>query len=348
MLLVAIFAVGAVSATEDIAMEDNIIEHTDDIVIDDVSVEEEVESDNVIKEEQNLRYISDTVDPSMSSTTINEKIYNASTYYGGGDILFAPGNYTNMNLILKDNVNLIGNNSKLIGTGANTVITVDNCSNFKITGFTIDANYNSPANNISAIRGSYVNNGEIAGNTITNGYNGININKFYSNMNIHDNVISGMINDGVSLANPATLSNMSDVGYTYVSRNNISSCGYGIFIGGNFNGEIKNDKISDCTFGIEFAGKPKAGNGTLHAALSYLDITNCTNGINMYHPYAQYLLLDHVNFDQITGYDVYTNGNVNPAGFISVIYSSFCQGVKSAFYNAVDYNWGNTNFIIKP
>lgn len=348
MLVLAIFAVGSVSASDDIATDIDV--PTEDIAVDDVTVDETDEIDDVSSDDSNkvinTRY-SETVTAGSNSSAINDAI-NRVYNNGGGNVNFESGNYTDISITLLSNVNLIGNGALLIGDGVNNVINIqDNTNNIVITGFSINANYTSSAHNISAIRGSFVTNAQITNNTIYNSYNGINLNKYCANINVSDNTIYDMINDGVSFANPITFSTISTVGYSYISRNNISNCGYGIFVGGNFNGEIANDKISNCTYGIEFAGKPKAGNGTLQATLSYVDIIGCTNGINMYHPYADYLSLEHVTFSQITGYDVHTTGTVNGAGYIEVTYSTFCQGVTSAFNAAVDWEFGNTNYHVK-
>lgn len=349
LLVLAIFAVGSVSAADDIVADSDVT--TDEVIIDDVSVDDMVEIDDTSSDADvddnsgNLRTSPYYVNNSMTLTEIQTVIDDAES---GSTIYFEGGQYNQTTLTLKSNLNVIGLNAVLVGDGINNIINLpDETSNIVISGFAMDANFTSSTHNISAIRGSFITNAQITNNTIYNGYNGINLNKYCANIQVTDNSIYNMINDGVSFANPITFSTISTVGYSYISRNNISNCGYGIFIGGNFNGEIANDKISNCTYGIEFAGKPKAGNGTLQATLSYVDISGCTNGINMYHPYADYLSFDHVNFTQITGYDVYTTGTVNDAGYIEIAYSTFCQGVTANFNATVDLEFENINYHVK-
>lgn len=349
MLVLAIFAVGSVSATDDVTVDIDV--PTDGIAVDDVSVEEVVESNDASSDaevddnSENLRTSPYYVNNSMTLSEIQTIIDEAES---GSTIYFTEGQYNQTTLTLKSNLNVFGLNAVLVGDGVNNVINLpDNCTNIVISGFAIDANYISSDHNISAIRGSFITNAQITNNIIYNGFNGINLNKYCANIQVTDNSIYNMINDGVSFANPITFSTISSVGYSYISRNNISNCGFGIFIGGNFQGEIANDKISNCTVGIEFAGKPEPGNGTLRTIVSYMNITGCINGINMYHPYAMYLSLNQVNFAEITEYDVNTNETVNSAGYISVSYSTFCQGVTQDFDDAVDTEFGNTNYHVK-
>jgi hypothetical protein len=89
MLLLAVFAIGAVSATDDIAIDDNVIsEDTDvDVAIDDVVVDED--SDDVAVEDQSsddsddntraMTYTPFTVTTSSNFTDINNKISSEFT-----------------------------------------------------------------------------------------------------------------------------------------------------------------------------------------------------------------------------------------------------------------------------
>lgn len=346
MLVLAIFAVGSVSAADNVTADIDV--PTEDIAIDDVPVEDVVESEDLSVDESNKVFntrLDRTILINSTEDDIQGKIDEVH-YAGGGNIYFETWNYTDINLTLYDNIKLFGNGSKLTGDGVNYVFTVDNCKNIEISGFIIDVGYNG-VNHTAAIRGSHVLNVNIHDNTMCNGYDGINLNKNCSNIQITDNNIYNMVNDGVSIANPVTFTTISSVGYSSISRNNISNCGYGIFIGGNFNGEIKDNKISNCDNGIEFAGKPKpaAGNGTLSATLYNNTISSCDYGINMFHPNVQYLYLDLMVFDNIEEYDIYTKSPFGTYSYIGVYNSIFDIGVTQAFYNAVGSNKGNnTNF----
>ena len=347
MLVLAVFAVGSVSAAENVTTDIDV--PTEGIAVDDVSVEDVVESNDASSDAEvddnsgNLRTSPYYVNNSMALSEIQTIIDDAES---GSTIYFTEGQYNQTTLTLKSNLNVIGLNAVLVGDGVNNVISLpDNCTNIVISGFAMDANYTSSDHNISAIRGSFITNAQITNNIIYNGYNGINLNKYCANIQVTDNSIYNMINDGVSFANPITFSTISSVGYSYISRNNISNCGYGIFIGGNFKGEITNDKISNCTYGIEFAGKPKAGNGTLSVTLYNSSISSCDYGINMIHPNVDYLYLDLMVFDDIEDHDIYTNYQLGTYNYIGVFNSIFDMGVTQAFFNAVGSNKGNnTNF----
>ena len=151
------------------------------------------------------------------------------------------------------------------------------------------------------------------------------LNKYYDNMTVDNNIIYDMKNDGISFANPVSNSNIASLGKTNITNNNISSCKYGIFIGGNFKGNIANNTISNCMYGMEFAGKPKAGsgNGTLIATLFNNTLSSCDYGINMLHPGVQYLNMSYMNFDSIDINDIEIGINFNKTGFIGVYHCVF-------------------------
>lgn len=277
MLVVAIVAVGSVSATEDIVTD--IDAQTDDITVEDVSVEEDIENDEILVDE-NIVTTADysvTISAGSNSSYINSKIDEVSTN-GGGNVYFESGDYSDIAITLKSNVNLIGNGAVFTGTGSSHVITLaNNLNGFTISGLTI--NVNNAAGGYSAIYGSLISNGVIYNNTLYNGANGININKKYYNITVEDNVIYNMNNDGVSLAHPNANSNINDPEYSIISGNNINNCAYGIFIGGNFKGAISNNRISDSTWGIQSAGKANGQISSIIATISGNTISGVQTGI---------------------------------------------------------------------
>ncbi|MBQ2653941.1 MAG: hypothetical protein IJF83_10315 [Methanobrevibacter sp.] len=334
MLVLVIFAVGSVSAEDNVTTDIDV--PTEDIAIDDVPVGDVDEGNDASSDANkivNTRYNS-YITTGSSSSVIDAAITTVNSN-GGGNVYFTQGDYYNISINMKSNVNLIGNGARLIGTGSSHVINLpNNLNNFTISGFIIDVN--NATGKSSAIYGSFITNGVIANNTMFNGANGVNINKYYDNMTVDNNIIYNMNNDGISFANPVSNSNIASLGKTNITNNNISSCTYGIFIGGNFKGNIANNTIHCCTYGMEFAGKPKpgAGNGTLIATLFNNTISCCDYGINMFHPGVQYLNMSYVNFVS-TGYDdIITSSNFNKTGFIGVYHCVFTD--YSSFESEAD------------
>ena len=311
MFILAIFAVGCVSAEENVTADIDV--PTDDIIVDDVTVEEEVENDVI--EEMGNRDTYDVYD-TYTSAQINTVINNAATTTH--QVSFAPGTYNNTVLTLKSNVNLIGNGAKLVGTGTNHVITVTDCNNFTISGFEIDANYLSPANNISAIRGSNVENGVITNNVIYNAFNAVNIFKHYDNMTVSDNTIHDTVQDAISFANPITnvKNNINTLGYTYISGNTIYDAGFGIFIGGNFKGTIYDNGITNSTYGIQFKGKPDGSVGNIVAYVAYNNIGYVDVGIDMVNTTIVDLTIESntiLTNNPANDYTIYNGPNVSKA-----------------------------------
>lgn len=244
MLLVAIFAVGAVSATEDIAINDTIIEPADDIVVDDVPVEEVVESESTDLEVINEDTGSEDNLGSRQMTVIN---YNPTNYYG-------------VSITVQNNTIYNGNGATLYGTGSDDVFIVDNAHDFVITGFNIIVNSTS---NI-AIHGANVKHAKITNNNISGGKDGINIKQTYENLTITGNKIENVTRDGLSLVDHETDGVDGFNFTTWVSStvsNNIiigkANYGteYGMFFGGNFKGTISGNTITGTQYGMEFAGK---------------------------------------------------------------------------------------------
>ncbi len=222
MLVLAIFAVGSVSAEDNVTADIEV--PTEDIAIDDVTVDEideqeETTSDvdvDVNDESGNLRgpvYVNN----SMTLSQIQGKITNAAA---GSTVYFNPGTYNGITLTLKSNIVYSGYGATLIGTGTNHIFNLPNyMDNFTISGFTLDVN--NATGKSSAIYGSFITNGVIANNTMFNGANGVNINKYYDNMTVDNNIIYNMNNDGISFANPVSNSNIASLGKTNITNNRV-------------------------------------------------------------------------------------------------------------------------------
>lgn len=330
MLVLAIFAVGSVSAADNVTADIDV--PTEDIAVDDVSVDETVENDDTTGGTRDTY----DVDNTYTSTQINSAITNAATTTH--QVSFAPGTYNNVALTLASNVNLIGNGAKLVGTGSSHVITLpNNLNNFTISGFEIDVNNNNADDKISAIYGSFITNGNINGNTMYNGTNGININKKYDNMTVEDNIIYDMNNDGISFAHPNQNSNINTLGYTRISGNNITNCTFGIFIGGNFKGEISNNNISVCTHGIQSLGKKDGQISNIIADISGNNIVNVTTGIEFINMTAisLYIFTNVITTnDNSTDYTIaYDNFNNSTESSIWVLSNTLDGLIKQSFIN---------------
>lgn len=328
MLVLAIFAVGSVSAADNVTADIDV--PTEDIAVDDVSVDETVENDDTTGGTRDTYDVYET----YTSTQINSAISNAATTTH--QVSFAPGTYNNTALTLVSNVNLIGNGAKLVGDGVNTVINVADCDNFTITGFEIDGNYISPAHNITIIRGSSVTNGNINNNILYNAYSGINIFRSYANMTIENNIVRDMIYDGISLAHPNSNNNINDDVYSSISGNNVTNCTYAIFIGGNFKGEISNNNITACGWGIQSVGKKEGAISNIIANITGNKMVNVNKGIEFINMTVISLIIDSNEIIANTnGYtiDYGTNFSRASTGILNVTYNEFTGIIKRSFIN---------------
>lgn len=310
LLVLAIFAVGSVSAADDIVTDSDV--PVDDLVVDEVSTDDVVENGDASSDANkivNTRY-DENVAAGSDSSTIDAKI-TAVHNSGGGNLYFAEGNYSGISIHMKSNVNLIGNNSRLIGTGSSHVINLpNNLTNFTISGFIIDVN--NGTGKYSAIYGSFITNGVIANNVMFNGANGVNINKYYDNMTVENNIIYDMNNDGISFANPIANSNIGTLGHTYISGNNIQYCAYGIFIGGNFKGNITSNYIGSCDCGVQILGKPNGQMGNINATIYDNTIEDVDLGIDIVNMTIYYLKIDKndiFTMDDDNDFTILYNGN---------------------------------------
>lgn len=342
MLVLTVFAVGMVSAEENVTADIDV--PTEEIEIDDAVVED-VESDegadaDVNDEPVNLRgpvHVDNTMTLSQIQTTIN----NAAD---GSTIYFDNGTYDNVALNLRSNIVFSGYGAKLNGNGANHIFTLPNdMDNFTICGFEFNVNDNT--NEYSAIYGSFITNGRIAENTMYGGANGVNINKFYNNTIVEDNVIYNMTNDGISFAHPNANSNINTLGNSYISRNRITNCTYGIFIGGNFRGVISDNNISSSTWGIQSAGKKNGLVSNIVANISGNRIVGVQTGIEFINMTAISLNISSNYIQTLDYFDNYTIDYLNfsnaTTDSINLIENVLSGAIKRSFLNmaALNTDW---------
>lgn len=293
MLLLAVFAIGAVSATDDVAIDDNVIsEDTDvDVAIDDVVVDED--SDDVAVEDQSsddsddntraITYTQFTVTTSSNFTDINNKISDGT--YDGYQFNFESGTYNNFAMVTGNNNKFVGNGAILIGS-TNHLFTISDSSNIIITDFVMQNGVNK-----SAIYGSNVENVKIMNNNISGGRDGINIFQTYESVTITGNRIINVTRDAISLVNHKNFTNSAWDAWSgsTIYNNYIYGGEYAMFLGGNFKGMISTNTISNSDCGMQFAGKKNATNGRLNVIISSNTITGVKTGIDMNHPCVIYL-----------------------------------------------------------
>ncbi len=350
MLVLAVFAVGSVSAAEDVATDIDVPTEEieiDDSVVDEVEIDDVTEDADVDDNSGNIRSSDIHVNNGMTLDQIQGNISNAAD---GSTIYFDSGNYADISLTLRSNVIYSGYGATLIGTGTNHIFNLPNyMDNFTIAGFTLDVNNATGAS--SAIYGSFITNGIIANNTMYDGANGININKYYDNMTVENNIIYDMNNDGISFAAPITFNPMNIRGYTYISGNMISECSYGIFIGGNFKGEIIDNEIDTCEYGIQFLGKPNGQMGNILAEIADNNIYDVAAGIEIINMTVIILYIDNNNITTLnndTNYTINYKDNVTVASdgellvednyLDGAIKRSFIRDIATEFANFEDGN----------
>ena len=338
MLVLAIVAVGTVSAAENVTADID-EEPVDDIAIDDVSTD--------VADEEPLRTSYD-VDPSMDSSTINSVITIASTTTHV--VNFEPGNYTGMSLTVQNNTVLNGNGAKLTGDGVNDVFLVTQKSNFTIMNFIIDINKTTKGH---GIYGHHVYNSTITNNTIINGEDAINIYQVHENLTITGNTIYNVTQDGISLVNFNTYNDTAFenfVGST-VSGNNITGCQYGMFFGGNFKGTISNNKITNCDYGMQFKGKKSDSNGRLNAIIFSNVITGVTTGIDMSNPSVNYLYMylnTIITSNSSSNFAISNNTHFakEANGHINILLNILNGNIYQSFINKTDIFVGNYGYNI--
>jgi len=279
------------------------------------------------------------VDSSMSNTDIQNAITGATA---GDTINFAPGTYNGISLTINKALNMVGNGATIIGNGS-SVFTITGATGLTINGFNININSTTGGDGIT---GKNVYNCVIENNAITHGDDAINIFQSYRNLTIQNNNVSDMNNgrDGVSLVNH-NATNIETSTSTRILNNNLASVGYGIFLGGNFQGTISGNTITGANCGMNITGKATATQGILNANITY----NTIPGISMECPQIQSLTLSHNTINQLgnTGYSLLTNTNygVNGVDNIYVTYNTFNYPVSQNFRDDAEAtgDWSNNN-----
>ena len=352
VLLVACVALGSVAAAEDIAddvtaiSDDASIDADVDSIDDVVSVSEDADDavevvDEVAPvEEEVADSVDDVVEPSRDITYTNHQVNpnNWSSFdFEQGNVVvdFEPGNYNNFAIKVGNYSVLNGNGAKLRGNG-NTVIDIANTTGVTITGFDIYVNDNTQ----NGIAGSFVYDASIYNNTIQNGDDGINIFRDWNNVSVYNNTIKSMRRDGISFANP-THTDLTTLNGAYIYNNTVFDSQFGIFVGGNFNGEIYNNNLYQLKIGMQFAGKPQAGNGTLIANLHDNNIS-AEVGIYMCHPGVLNFTLTG---NKITGTNmsIDTNGSFSKTsdGGIYLYNNTINGNMSTDFINSITEAIGN-------
>lgn len=357
MLVLAVFAVGAVSAAEDIAIEDNTIDPADDIVVEDVAaddvdesasdVEEDITAD--VNEESRtvpaINYYQYNITTSSNFADINANIANGT--YTGYEFVFEYGTYNNFAMVTGNNNKFTGNGATIIGSTDN-LFTVAGSNNIIITGFNMQV-----ATGKAAVYGANVFHAEITNNNISGGKDGINIMQTYDDVTITGNTITGVTRDAISLVDHETDGvadfNFTTWGCSIISNNVIIGAPdygteYGMFIGGNFKGRITGNTITGVATGMEFAGKKAKTNGKLCAVFDNNNITDVGYGINMFHPNVVCLNITNcnigINSSNIED-AIATNDKFNYTGYIGVYNSNFSGAISPDFVTAVGNHKGN-------
>ena len=240
-------------------------------------------ADNIFNNTYNAVSLSNVSESSISDNEINNNTDNAIDIADNGDL---------------DNVVIDGN----------TMINTDGGIYLVGSGFTITNNYidmnGSTGNGIS---GSNVYSVLIENNTLLNGDDGINIYKSYKNFTVNNNTILNMGRDGISFVNHNAASIETDTS-TVITNNYVQGNEYGLFIGGNFQGNVTNNVFDDSSLmGMQIKGKQQATQGILNANITGNNITNADDlGISMEHPDVEYLNLS-ANIIDSDGFSIQYN-----------------------------------------
>lgn len=347
MLVLTIFAVGAVSA------EDNVTDidvPTEDTAIDEVAVDDDSAGEtDEIEVRSPTTYYQYYINISSDFDDINENIRNGT--YTNYEFIFnsTGGSYNNFAMVTGNNNIFTGNGATIIGSSDN-LFTVAGSNNIVITGFNMNV-----ATGKAAIYGANVFNAEITNNNISGGKDGINIMQTHDNITISGNTITNFTRDGISLVDHRTLSDAdwTNRGSSVISNNvitgiSIASTEVGMFFGGNFKGTITGNNITDCYYGMQFSGKKLASNGRLNAVISYNRIIGSQTGIDMNNPGVDYLNIHHNTISTVngTGYVITNNTNFNKTvnAKIYVRYNTFYGFINRSFLNQTTVytpNYGN-------
>ena len=343
MLIIAIVAVGSVSAAEN-ATIDIADEPASDIVVEDVAADDVDESASDVEEDITADVNDDTqgtrqdYDVDEYTTDIQAVINSHET--GNHVVSFKPINYTNVALTIHGNVTLIGNGATLIG-GTNNIFTIDNATNFTVTGFNIVT-----PNNKAAFYGANVNDSKIINNHISGGKDGINIKETYSNVTISGNTITGFTRDGISLVNHDILDNLDNLKTSIVSNNRVIGGEVGLFFGGNFKGTISDNGLYSCQYGMQFVGKPTGNISKIHAVITRNGMSGVESGIYFVNETAVSLNIIDTEIYTLDYYNNYTidygeNFSIAEAISINLYHNILSGSIKQSFINMtyVFDNW---------
>lgn len=346
MLIVAIVAVGSVSAADDVAVD--IDEPADDIAVDEIAIEDDSadETDEIVETEQTrtITYTPYYIDTTSDFDGINYNITNG--IFDGYEFIFDNTNdYTNFSMVTGNNNKFTGNGATIIGSTDN-LFTVAGSNNIVITGFNMNV-----ATGKAAIYGANVFNAEITNNNITGGKDGINIMQTHDNITISGNTITNFTRDGISLVDHRNLSDddWTNRGNSVISNNvitgiSIASTEVGMFFGGNFKGIISGNTITNVAEGIEFTGKKDKTNGRLYVEFTNNNISNIDIGLYMNNHNVTYFNISNSNIGLNSpniSYAIYAPANYQATGFIGVYNSNFNGTISNRFVTSVGNNYSN-------
>ncbi len=337
MLVLAVFAVGSVSAAENVTTDMEV--STEEMEIDDSVVEEvqmEDVNDEVDDNSGNLRSGTYIINIGDNTTVINEAIENYSY------VIFTAGTYNDIyNVTLQNDTVVDGNGSTIIGNGVDDIFLVIDCRNVTIKNFVLNVNGAK-----HGINGSYVKNSVFDNNEIYNAKDGININHVYDNLTVINNYIHNITRDGISLVNHNILDNLDNVNNSIVSNNRVSGGEIGLFFGGNFKGTISNNGIYSCEYGMQFIGKPIGNISKIYAIISDNGIFDVESGIYFENETAVSLniLNNEIHtLDYFNNYTVDYGQNFSKAENISInfYYNVLSGSIKQSLINMtyVFNNW---------
>ena len=345
LLVLAIFAVGSVSAADNITTDSDV--PADDIAVDDVSADLSDENGKVLEQTR----ASHNVDNSMNQSTIDAEISAASADSTNHVVDFTYGTYSGYYFTVQDNVVLDGHGSTVIGDGTNDIFLVTGKSNFTIKNFIVNINKTTKGH---GVYGHHVYNSIITNNTFFNGEDAINIYQIHENLTITDNTIYNVSQDGISLVNFQNYMS-DDAGFagfkgSIISGNVITGCQYGMFFGGNFKGTITGNNMANCEYGMQFNGKKLASNGRLNATISNNYITGANVGIDMNNPGVDYLNITYNTIrtvNRTSDYAIANNTYFNKTsnGFISITNNILRGRINQSFINKTDIFTDNSGYI---
>ncbi|MBI4813420.1 MAG: right-handed parallel beta-helix repeat-containing protein [Methanobacterium sp.] len=283
------------------------------------------------------------------SSVVSNEIYNNTDY---GVNINDVGNLTSRN-----NVLIEGN--KFVNTSGGIWIIG---SGFNISNNYMDMNYND----LNGISGHDVYSALIENNTLVNGDDGINIYMLYKNLTINKNTIINMTDgyaDGISLVNHNN--NKETDTLTTITNNLVDGNNVGIFLGGNFKGNISGNVLNNSQIAaMNITGKKAATAGSLNANITNNQMINAADlGISMENPNVLNLNLDDNNIES-DGFSIQYNqyyrnneivnigsGNTfsNPQNFIvnSTMTNSYIQSIidGAGLGNTVTFLAGTYNNI---